>query len=302
METSRSDVEDLIRFNPSEDKDVHLWQGNGVQTLSCSEMVQEIVGFQKEFSELRDIDEYLQNIIQVQKEFRKDYARINTDPPPNENREDTRNLLKLLDYLEEIFGKEKIPLLEESIVREGHKIAAKDGCPNAGVFSDRPRYTTYKGKRHDYQMPVYPDTMEKATSRLLIDFNSLYDASMHVCDPAEKLNRLFKTISWFLFEILDLHPFGNGNGRIFRGLCSHLLTPVTPFVSPLYLYHCTADDNNDHSNCQMPCKDVYEQALWDTRTKDGRKPKKILSMIIYSNWKTWKHFLNEIRRQSEVKN
>lgn len=298
--TSRSDVGDLIEFEPSEEEDVLSWQGDQERKLSCSEMIEEIARFQREFLELPMMNAFDEEIIL--KKFIEKYAIINTDL---DKKQDAENLLKLLDHLEKFYKSEEarnsIPLLEESIVREGHKITMSinnkclSGAKSSKFSIDR-RMTTYKGKTYFYQQP---DDMTEATSLLLDRFNSLYTAALHINDPVNQLSFLFRTIAWFLFEILDLHPFGNGNGRIFRGICSYFLTPVTPFYSPIYLHHCKTDDNYDHSKCPQPCKDVYEQALWDTHEiqgTDNRKPRKLLSLIIFCNWKTWKEFLNEARQ------
>ena len=44
---------------------------------------------------------------------------------------------------------------------------------------------------------------------------------------------IFKSAAWLVFELLDLHPFSDGNGRLCRLLCSYVLSTCTPFPSPI---------------------------------------------------------------------
>ena len=63
--------------------------------------------------------------------------------------------------------------------------------------------------------------------QLLDKFNSLCEDSQNESDEEKEVYKLFKTCSWFVFEMLDLHPFGDGNGRLCQLLCGYVLsTPI----------------------------------------------------------------------------
>ena len=63
--------------------------------------------------------------------------------------------------------------------------------------------------------------MQEAVCTLLDRFNSLITQSINETDEADRLLSIFKSVAWLVFELLDLHPFSDGNGRLCRLLCSY---------------------------------------------------------------------------------
>ena len=76
--------------------------------------------------------------------------------------------------------------------------------------------------------------MQEAVCTLLDRFNSLITQSINETDETDRLLSIFKSLAWLVFELLDLHPFSDGNGRLCRLLCSYVLSTYTPFPSPIY--------------------------------------------------------------------
>ena len=309
----RSTVGDLISFTALENPP---WRKPG-ETWSYDQMLREIIDCQNQWNSFI-IDADL--VKDVKERFKLEYCITNTDPPRDETKKETRNLMDLLRYFDILVTEEEeqhqsheesgsenqlgnIGLVEKSMLEHGHRIAVeriatKKGCTGPGVFSDMPRFTSYKGEEYWYQQP---EDMANAVDLILDRANSLITESKCKNDDETKIGGIFKSVAWLLFELLDLHPFGNGNGRLCRVLCSYILSSYTPFPSPIY-FPCIGNvESDDHSQCPQPCKDVYEQALVDARTSDKRHPCKLLTMIVYCNWKMWKKFMEEIKRAREIR-
>ena len=203
---------------------------------------------------------------------------------------ETRNLERAYEYLMEIKQNEQDAdlhgFIEESMLRESNKIVL-DGIEHPkdstkpGVYSNRRRITMFRGELYEYQLPL---DMEVAVNNLLDKFNSLYRDSQNESDEEKKVYKLFKTCSWFVFEMLDLHPFGDGNGRLCRLLFSYVLSTCTPFATPIY-------------NVWSPsCKGDFKNALIAARESADRHPCSLTTMIIECNLYAWKHFMAEVKQ------
>ena len=105
-------------------------------------------------------------------------------------------------------------------------------CTKAGVYCNNPRVTQFQEKTYYYQQP---DDMQEAVSVLLDRFNSLLAQSMN----SNELLHILKCVAWLVFELLDLHPFSDGNGRLCRLLCSYVLSTCTPFPTPICSHEVT---------------------------------------------------------------
>ena len=312
----KSTVTDLISFKPLENPP---WTKLG-ETLSYDQMLQEIIDYRKQWRCLTVDADHMKVI---QKRFQAEFCITNTDPPRDETKRETKNLMDVLRYFQNMITKEEeqqqrlgesgsdqpggrgdiediecIGLLEKSMLQEAHclaveGVATKKGRTKPGVFSNKPRLTTYKGKVYWYQQP---EDMTVAVDLILDRMNSLVTDLNQKKNDKDKIEGIFKSVAWLVFELLDLHPFGNGNGRLCRVLCSYILSSLTstPFPSPLY-FPCNENVEDDHSQCPQPCKDAYEQALVDARESKTRHPCKLLTMIVECNWKMWKEFMKQIK-------
>ena len=174
-------------------------------------------------------------------------------------------------------------LLEISLLKEVHCVILKGiptppgfTCP--GELCKNPRECRFKGEVYQYPNP---EDMEGALRNLLDYYNMLFDFSTKGgLQDIEDYYNLFKTCAWSLFELLDLHPFGDGNGRLCRLLCSYSLSFFTPFPTPIY--NVWTDSR----------KDDYRNALVEARKSKSRKPLALTTMIIECNWRGWKEFFD----------
>lgn len=312
----KSTVSDLINYDFL---DPPSWTNQEEGVPSAEEMIDQIIDFQMSWNTL-EIKIEAQCLKEIQERFREKYCDINTDPlkdesePEREKKEqESRNLRMLLESFANIVEEEKrqrrddiegedqlnCGLIEKSMVENAHKIAVagikiKDGCTKPGTFSEQRRITTFKGELHEYPRP---DDMGKEVDLVLDRFNSLFFGSTRKTDKREELKGIIKSLAWLLFEMLDLHPFGNGNGRLFRSFCYYVLSSRGHTMFPCPIYHvCDERENNDHSACRKPCKDCYEQVIVDARKSDTRHPRELATMLVESCWRTWGEFMEEIQK------
>lgn len=313
----KSTVSDLINYDFL---DPPSWRNQEESIPSADEMISQIIDLQMSWNTLETKIE-AQRLEEIRERFREKYCDINTDPlkdesePKREKKEqESRNLRTLLQFFDNILEEEKeqrrdglsenqlnCGLIERSMVKVAHEIAVRgimiaNDCTKPGKFSSKPRYTTHHSFQGKYYYPK-PDDMGKEVDLILDRFNSLFIDSTCKTDKRENLKGLFKSLAWFLFEILDLHPFGNGNGRLFRSFCYYVLSSRGHTIFPCSLYHvCDEREKHDHSACRKPCKDNYELVLIHTRQSAHRHPQGLATMLVESCWRTWTEFMKEIQK------
>ena len=211
--------------------------------------------------------------------------------------QETINVKNAYQHLLEKVKTEELPrdygLIEASLLQETHRILMTDiplpqrDSTKHGEFSNKPRRTEFKGQEYEYKNPP---NMEIAVMELLDQCNVMFDrCTKDGLKESDDLYYLFKSCAWMLMELLDLHPFADGNGRLCRILCSYMLSIFTPFPTPVY--NVWTDSS----------KDDYKQALVDAR-KDKRHPTALTTMIIECSYHGWSKFfeaLDEKKRLQE---
>lgn len=295
MASAKPNLDNSISFEPKKMEKIP----------SIDKMIREIIDSKNIYEKLESNPAMAEKIDSVRQRFKEEYAMVNTDRPRDINNLQTRNLIEFLDYIETSYTSDEQSdvSLTEKIVKEGHEIILKqvtlpEKYTKPGQLSDLRKCTTYKGEEYWYQyFPEGSDGMSRKFSLIIGHFKSLYNSLAKNFEQEEKQLCIFKSCAWFLFEVLDLHPFCDANGRLFRAICSFFLSyPFGPFPCPIYKA-CREDPDENHSFCNKPCKDDYEQALVDARTiEPDRHPRQLCTMMIYCCWDSWKQFLKELEK------
>ena len=303
-------VKDLIVFHAKENPS---WRKN--DKCSVKTMLKKIVEFQKRWESEKDKFEasvirkvnrkfYIRFIFHVN--YEEEHGCDTYEETENclekvhrelrrgismEERE-TINLSNAYKYLAEVAENENDPetngLLLDSILQDAHKLILEDiklprGATEPGKFSDRPRFTEFHGEKYEYPTP---EDMHQTVITLLDRHNSLLSSAKSETDDITRVYNLFKTCAVLLFELLDLHPFSDGNGRLCRLLCSYCLSVCTPFPTPIY--NVWSDSS----------KDDYKQALVDARKSGTRYPESLTTMIIECNYLGWETYFEELEKSS----
>ena len=133
-------------------------------------------------------------------------------------------------------------------------------------------YTEYQGKVHVYPRPEVLEEMFYS----IVDRHNIFMKGIKKQETLEE-TIVFKCAAWLLHEIVSLHPFYDGNGRICRLLANHVLSLITPF--PVTIYHANSTDRN---------RDDYIQAIIQCRDNAKEGLGKLASMLIEGAYIGWK--------------
>ena len=220
----------------------------------------------------------------------------------SKSEQETLNVKKAYEHLLDKIKREELPsdygLMATSLLQETHRILLEDvplgdGRTKPGIFSNQRRFTNFEGEWYEYPYLPEAEQMENAVTRLLDGCNKRFDLCTkhlkHGMKDFDDFYFLFKTCAWLLFELLDLHPFGEGNGRLCRILSSYLLSTFSPFPTPVY--NVWTDST----------KYDYQKALYDTRNTDERHPTALTSMVIECSYHGWKHFFQRLEEKKRLR-
>ena len=101
---------------------------------------------------------------------------------------------------------------------------------------------------------------------------------------ATNVEFIFKRAARLLFDFVDAHPFGDGNGRTCRLLANYVTSLITPFpVVP-----CCGEGGN--------MKDDYLKAIIECRDHRDKGPGALASMLIEDTWRGWKRLFKSINQ------
>ncbi len=175
---------------------------------------------------------------------------------------ETRNLFAAYQNLITMERGENYGMIEESMFRRTNELIRRGlevnaGNTRPGVYSDRRRYTTFMGARHEYRMP---EDMHIATNNILDRFNGLFRQSRVDLNEERGILNLFKASAYLTAELLELHPFSDGNGRTVRLLISYVLSSISPFPTPLFNIF-SESSKNDFTRAMIQERSDYPTLL-----------------------------------------
>jgi len=310
--------EKLATYLPFDASETPKWRTK--EEVPISEMIRKIMDYRNKWEEAKSANVYDEKLVEkvrsqflvefifhVNMEEEKGFGTFeeteeflnsfharggNLQRPLSITEQETINLRKAYEHLLGKMEREEeesdYGLIESSLLEETHRILMEDtdlpqGKTKPGKFSVERRYVEFNGELYKYPHYPKPGDMETAVYKLLDKYNDMFDlCTKGGLKEFEDFYYLFKTCAWLLFELLDLHPFGNGNGRLCRILCSYLLSKFTPFPTPVYNVW-TESRKND-----------YRQALVDTRKSEGRQPTTLTTMIIECSYYGWGKFFEAL--------
>ncbi len=208
--------------------------------------------------------------------------------------QETRNLILgwqfLCDKIEEAKLYNNEYLIDTDMIKELHSILMSgiiDTNMNTapGHYSTCPRTTVFRGQEHSY--PVFYDELnaESAVQTVLDPYNDGIETIKNLKlkgHDKEATGKMLMAASFLLYNIVSLHPFSDGNGRLSRLLASYVLYLGTPFPSPISIN-----------------KEKYIDALIFSRKQKSIRlyfpetAPAICEILIKTHWLSWKNFLSQ---------
>ena len=133
--------------------------------------------------------------------------------------------LKAFKYL--CKGSDSLPELTEDMIKQTHKIMMQGLKNEQGLDVDPGAYRTGPVCAGFHTYPSH-DCIPTAMARIMKEYNEKFSQS----------HDQYQLASWLFFEVVTLHPFLDGNGRISRLLwCYSLMRDGQPFPTVLTSGH-----------------------------------------------------------------
>ena len=174
-------------------------------------------------------------------------------------------------------------LLTVDGINDIHKVLLEGLHPNCGKIRDTVAYTQWNKGPHFYPPPQKVEGLLYA----LVDYHNI---CMDAC-PSDTFSRkytayIFKCAARLLFEFVDTHPFGDGNGRMCRLLANHIVGLIIPFPVVLYHKHEERSERMDYINAIVRCREHPEEG-----------PCELAAMLVEGAWHGWKKLYSEVKEQ-----
>ncbi|CAH1777970.1 unnamed protein product [Owenia fusiformis] len=185
--------------------------------------VEEKVGVQELGASSEVLQDHL-NSVDNPKKFRRQFSQ---------EQQETMNMYSALRHFTNNFREmKKTGLIDEQYVLDGHKKLMANTMKIGGKFSENPRETEYKGEVHEYPKS---DVIPKCHQAIVDNSNQMMEYIRCAFDnnTEEKILYTVKLAAWLLYNYVSLHPFGDGNGRTCRLLCSYIISTIAPFPTPI---------------------------------------------------------------------
>ena len=168
-----------------------------------------------------------------------------------------------------------------------HEVLLKGVHPDCGRIRKNDAYTQWDGGRHFYP----PPDKAEALFFTLVDHHNFYMDSCKLDKTSmEYTTFIFKCAARLLFEFVDTHPFGDGNGRMCRLLADYVVGLITPF--PVSLYHTQSKARSG--------RDDYLNAIIRCRQHTQEGPRELAAMLVEGAWRGWDCLFTNLKRRDQL--
>jgi Fic family protein len=201
----------------------------------------------------------------------------------------TYNALKLLNKHD--IDKYKISNNIESIlltvyeIKEIHETLMNNLLKNGGQFRTCPAFTKLENNKFFYYSEH--ETIENNMFNMIDEYNVLImnlenqylDSDKHT--NIDFILTIIKLSAKLLFNLVDVHAFSDGNGRICRLFANHILNYITPF--PINILCDRIKNRNEYVNNIILCRNTSQ-----------RFPIEIAEGYFLNILNSWSNFYNSL--------
>lgn len=224
-----------------------------------------------------------------------------------------KNLKNLAD-LEKCHPEKFCQLLATEVIKNTHATLMADlldGKTAPGQFSTSERIGSFDNKEFKYPSFQNEEVANDVIDALIDNYNSAANKLQQELGKNEInesiLQRVFQSAAKFLFIFLQLHPFADGNGRLGRLLCSYFLELICPFPSSIYNVYSPTKRSDYVEVLIQARKDINfnkklslkEEGISFLGELIDHDESNLASLIIESNWFSWKKFMDIIESKFE---
>ena len=140
-----------------------------------------------------------------------------------EEKNGVKGFLEAYRYLHRLVDNKDAGLLDNNLICDVHKLLMdyrRNNC-TIGCYSDKERVVEFEGKVWCY---VTPHKMFERMQIMIDQYNNRWNVIlMNKKNLKDGLQDLFPLLAWLIHSFLELHPFGDGNGRVIRLLYAYIL-------------------------------------------------------------------------------
>jgi len=206
----------------------------------------------------------------------------------DQEKTETVNIYKALKYVLQLREEmERSGKLTVQQICDLHRVLMKGLREDAGEIRKCTVFTSY-GKDRDIH--VYPESaiaeqiLYACVDHHCIQMSRLANLSPDELLSAKNVEFIFKRAARLMFDFVDAHPFGDGNGRTCRLLANYVISLITPFpVVPSY------GEGNE-------TKENYLKAIVECRDHRDKGPGALASMLIEDTWRGWNKLFESLHR------
>jgi len=181
---------------------------------------------------------------------------------------DTVGFIEAYHHLHQLSEDHDGGLLENNLICEAHKILMnhrKHLTCTIGEYSSHDRLVEFEGNIHYYKSTVGEDMQ-----RLIDQYNKRWFAinCLRMNDSVQALKYLIHLLAWLVYTFLEIHPFGDGNGRIIRLLFTYIMEAYGfPFPVPIvWLSKDQLNSRDSEEKYYVWCKILRKARLTDDFT------------------------------------
>lgn len=168
---------------------------------------------------------------------------------------------------------EKREDLSEELVKSAHGDLMKGLKTDQGEIITAGQYRLGPCSAGSYSFPDY-SCIRESMKGIIAKYNSKMKSEGH---------DMFEVASWLLYQIVTLHPFQDGNGRICRLLwCYSLVRDGLPFPLTISARHRKAHD-------------IYAKCIIEDRQKNRSGYPCLTALTVVSIKEKWENFISNLQ-------